>query len=147
MFVKSAVGIQGFLLRRRRGVAPAREADGGGHPGESEEDRAMSSPSDGLIRELKSFRRKVSTRYGVQRMILFGSRARGGPRRDSDVDLIVVSPKFKRKNIVERASPLYMEWDLNLPVDFLCYTPEEFDELSKRPSIVRVALDEGILIS
>src|SRR2546427_3910749 len=116
-------------------------------PGESEEDRAMSSPSDGLIRELKSFRRKVSTRYGVQRMILFGSRARGGPRRDSDVDLIAVSPKFKRKNIVERASPLYMEWDLNLPVDFLCYTPEEFDELSKRPSIVRVALDEGILIS
>jgi len=107
----------------------------------------MSSPSDGLIRELKSFRRKVSTRYGVQRMILFGSRARGGPLRDSDVDLIVVSPKFKRKNIVERASPLYMEWDLNLPVDFLCYTPEEFDELSKRPSIVRVTLDEGILIS
>ena len=83
----------------------------------------MGSPSDGLIRELKDFRRRISTRYGVQRMILFGSRARGSPHRHSDVDLIVVSPKFKRKNIVERASPLYMEWDLDLPVDFLCYTP------------------------
>jgi len=107
----------------------------------------MGSPSDGLIRELKDFRRKISKRYGVQRMILFGSRARGSPHRDSDVDLIVVSPKFKRKNIVDRASPLYMEWDLNLPVDFLCYTPEEFDDLSKRPSIVREAIREGVSIS
>jgi len=80
-------------------------------------------------------------------MILLGSRAWGSPHKDSDVDLIVVSPKFKRKNLVDRASPLYMGWNLNLPVDFLCYTPEEFDELSKRPSIVREALREGVLIS
>ena len=41
---------------------------------------------------------------------------------------------------------LHMEWDLRHPVDFLCYTPEEFRELSKRPSIVKVALKEGVSI-
>ena len=104
----------------------------------------MGSASDGLIRDLQAFRRKISKRYAVHQMILFGSRARGTPHRYSDVDLIIVSPKFRRKNIVDRASPLYMEWDLNLPVDFLCYTPEEFDALSKRPSLVREALREGV---
>jgi len=39
---------------------------------------------------------------------------------------------------------LHLAWDLGMPVDFLCYTPEEFAELSKRPSIVREALREGI---
>jgi len=107
----------------------------------------MGSPTDGLIRELRAFRRKISRRYEVRRMILFGSRARGSPHRHSDVDLIIVSPKFKRKNIVERASPLYMEWELDLPVDFLCYTPEEFDRLSRRGGLVREAVREGVSIS
>ncbi len=106
----------------------------------------MGSAADGLIRDLQAFRRKISKRYAVRRMILFGSRARETPHKNSDVDLVIVSPRFKRKNIVDRASPLYMEWDLDLPVDFLCYTPEEFDELSKRPSIVREALREGISV-
>lgn len=106
----------------------------------------MGSAADGLIRELRAFRRKISKRYGVQRMILFGSRARGDPHKHSDVDLIIVSPKFRRKNIVERASPLYLEWDIDLPVDFLCYTPEEFDKVSRRGGLVREALREGVLI-
>jgi predicted nucleotidyltransferase len=79
-------------------------------------------------------------------MILFGSRAGGRPRPDSDVDLIVVGRRFQRKNPIDRAAPLHLEWDLKLPVDFLCYTPEEFEELSKRPSIVREALRDGIRI-
>ncbi|OGS45258.1 MAG: hypothetical protein A3K66_03715 [Euryarchaeota archaeon RBG_16_67_27] len=106
----------------------------------------MGSPTDGLVRRLQRFRRKVAGRYKIERMILFGSYARGRTHRFSDVDLIVVSPRFRRKNISARASPLYLEWDLELPVDFLCYTPEEFEALSKRPSLVREALGEGITI-
>jgi len=33
------------------------------------------------------------------------------------------------------------------PVDFLCYTPEEFEKLRKRISIVSVALKTGIEIN
>ena len=106
----------------------------------------MGSPPDGLIRRLQGFRRKIGARYEIQRMILFGSRARGRARRDSDVDLLLVSPKFRRKNAVDRASPLFMEWDLPYSVDFLCYTPEEFRRLSRRVTLVREAIREGVAI-
>jgi hypothetical protein len=41
---------------------------------------------------------------------------------------------------------MYDFWDLNYPVDFLCYTPEEFNKLKKEVSIVSEALKEGIEI-
>ncbi len=107
----------------------------------------MGSKTDGLIEDLKRFRNKLQKRYAIERMILFGSRARGQSRQFSDVDLIVVSRRFYRKGTIERAVPLYLEWDLNVPVDFLCYTPEEFKTLSARGGLVREALREGISIS
>jgi hypothetical protein len=41
---------------------------------------------------------------------------------------------------------MYDFCDLNYPVDFLCYTPEEFNKLKKEVSIVSEALKEGIEI-
>ena len=106
----------------------------------------MVSSAAALIAELKRFRRRIAKPYQVRHMILFGSQARGDVRKDSDVDLIVVSPRFQRKNMIDRASMLHLEWDLGRPVDFLCYTPQEFRELSRRPSIVKVAIEEGVPI-
>lgn len=106
----------------------------------------MGSSSDGLIQELRAFRRKASKRYPIQQMVLFGSRARGEAREDSDVDLIVVSDAFRRKNAVDRAYLMRLEWDLEYAVDFLCYTPEEFRVYSKAPGIVRQAVREGRVI-
>jgi uncharacterized protein len=106
----------------------------------------MGPSTDGLVRQLQHFRGRIQARYKVEKMILFGSRAHGKTHRFSDVDLIIVSPRFRRKNIIARASPLHLEWDLDLPVDFLCYTPEEFAALSRRPSLVQEALREGIPI-
>jgi hypothetical protein len=37
-------------------------------------------------------------------------------------------------------------WTMDYPVDFLCYTPEEFEEKRKEISIVRQALKEGVAI-
>lgn len=34
-------------------------------------------------------------------------------------------------------------WDLPVAVDFLCFSPEEFDDLARRTSIVSLALAEG----
>lgn len=98
-----------------------------------------------LIEELRKYKKKVMKKYKIDRMILFGSRANGKIRENSDVDLIVVG-KFCGKNNFRRAPPLYLEWNINLPVDFLCYTPAEFARLKKRISIVREAVREGIEI-
>lgn len=41
---------------------------------------------------------------------------------------------------------MYDYWDLRYPVDFLCYTPEEFKKLSKQITTVREAVKEGVVI-
>jgi hypothetical protein len=41
---------------------------------------------------------------------------------------------------------MYDYWELRYPVDFLCYTPKEFEREKKKVSIVSEALREGIEI-
>jgi len=41
---------------------------------------------------------------------------------------------------------LYDDWNLDLPVDFICYTPEEYKKLAKQITIVREAERNGIEI-
>lgn len=103
-----------------------------------------------LIERIKIFRNRIKDKYNLSKIILFGSRANGKPKKDSDVDLIVVSKDFEGKKSFRRAPDLYLEWhlklDMELPVDFLCYTPSEFDKLKKQVSIVSHAIKEGIEI-
>jgi len=98
------------------------------------------------IQKLIEFKAKLSKRIPIQKMILFGSRAKGKPSRYSDFDLIIVSKKFRRVNSLNRSLGFYKYWNLNYPIDFLCYTPEEFKRLSKGITIVREAVKEGIEI-
>ncbi len=95
---------------------------------------------------LKIFKRKLSEKIVVNKLILFGSRAWGKPQRYSDFDLIIVSSEFKDKDFFERGSQLYNYWNVDYPVDFLCYTPEEFNKLKKGVTIVNLAVKKGIEI-
>jgi predicted nucleotidyltransferase len=53
--------------------------------------KAPAQPVDGhAIDAAREFARRVSTRYPVHRCILFGSRARGTHRPESDVDVAVL---------------------------------------------------------
>ncbi len=47
-----------------------------------------------LRQVLKAYRRKLEEKIRVEKMILFGSYARGKPHDYSDVDLAVISPDF-----------------------------------------------------
>lgn len=96
---------------------------------------------------MKRLRDRIEARLPLEKVILFGSRARGDARPDSDVDLILVSPAFEGKSVSERAAGLYRAWDVDIPVDFLCYTPEEFERLRRRIGLVQTALDEGFEIA
>ena len=99
-----------------------------------------------IVKQLKEFKNAVRKDIHINRMIFFGSRARIGFHRDSDIDLVIVSPKFRRLNFFKRGAKMYDYWNLNYPVDFLCYTPEEFNKLKKHVTIVREAVKEGIEI-
>ncbi|MBI2079532.1 nucleotidyltransferase domain-containing protein [Candidatus Micrarchaeota archaeon] len=102
---------------------------------------------DSLIKMLSQFKKSVSSVLPIEEMILFGSFARGDYKKDSDVDLIVVSPKFKQVLFSRRNSKLYDHWVLDYPVDFLCFSPEEFKKLKKQVSIVSMAIKEGVEIN
>lgn len=101
-----------------------------------------------ILEVVKDFKEKVKDDYGVEKLILFGSQAAEDAKMDSDIDLIVVSRKIKDK--LTFLSGLYHEWHLNqkidYPVDFLCFTPEEFEKKSKQVTIVREALKEGVVV-
>lgn len=99
-----------------------------------------------IIEKLRIFKDRVNKDIPIKRIILFGSRAKGKTGRDRDVDLIIVSPKFRKLDFFQRGAEMYNYWTLNLPVDFLCYTPKEFERLSKGITIVREAIEEGIVI-
>ena len=69
---------------------------------------------------------RIVSRFHPEKIILFGSQARGGAGPDSDVDLLVVMPVegSKRKKATEIVLALQ---DLPYPIDVLVSTPEEFD--------------------
>lgn len=90
--------------------------------------------------------RRVVRRFAPDRVILFGSRARGNATPDSDLDLLVVMPirGSKRQKMVEIGLALH---DFAVPKDILVSTPEDF---AWRKDVVGTieypAFHEGIVV-
>ncbi len=67
----------------------------------------------------------------VERLILYGSYARGFQKRDSDIDIAVISSVFEGKGILRRQELLGEALcDIGEPIEALGYTPKE----CRRPS-------------
>ena len=100
------------------------------------------------IKLARDFKSRATDKFGIERIILFGSQATGKTRKGSDIDLLIVSKQIKKR--AKFMTALSKEWHIaqkkNKPVDFLCYTPEEFGRMSKKITIVKQALKEGVEI-
>ncbi len=83
-------------------------------------------------------------------IILFGSRARGDAREDSDFDLLVVAEKAKWKHSSRRQEILRLQ--LALPrkgraIDLLLYTPDDVDEWrGSLNHVIARAFEEGHIL-
>ena len=76
-------------------------------------------------REIKRMVRRIVRDFHPERVILFGSHARGEAGPDSDVDLLVVMPVEGRK--LEKQLQIRMALHgIRVPVDIVVSTPEEF---------------------
>lgn len=95
-----------------------------------------------LIRFLQA----VGARFPLERVILFGSRARGDELLDSDYDLILVSPAFEGITWSDRVRTALDLWDLDVDLQPLCYTPAEFARKSAEISTVAEAIREGVAV-
>jgi len=95
---------------------------------------------------LNDFYRKIKNMIKIEKIILFGSRANGTSKLDSDVDIIIVSNNFKNEKSFKRSPKLYHEWNYPYDVDIICLTPKELKEKTKQIGIIRQAVKEGIEI-
>ena len=66
--------------------------------------------------------RRIAREFGPDRIVLFGSHARGRPTPDSDVDLLVVMP-FEGKPVAKSVE-IRLKVRPPFPVDLLVRTPE-----------------------
>jgi len=99
-----------------------------------------------VVKDIERFYKNISAEVPLKRMIFFGSRARGKAHKDSDVDLLLVSSKFRGVRPLNRSPDLYLKWDSDYAVDLICLTPEEFNQRKKELGIVNEAVKEGIEI-
>jgi len=90
--------------------------------------------------------RRIVETAQPEKIILFGSRARGDARPGSDFDLLVIKesdePRYRRD------APLYLALaGVNAPVDVLTYTPEEVRDWSAVPqAFITTAVREGKVV-
>ena len=103
----------------------------------------MRNASDIERKEIRQMVRRIVSRFHPEKIILFGSHARGDAGPDSDVDLLVVMPFFgsKREKQVEIRLALS---GIRIPKDIVVTTPEEFQWRKEVPgTIERPAAREG----
>lgn len=90
----------------------------------------------------------LADQYTAEKIILFGSHARGDATKESDIDLVVIkrtkTPFLKRMREVAK---ILSDARITQSADVLVYTPEEFNALSKRwnPFFHRI-LKEGKIV-
>ena len=78
-------------------------------------------------KEIENIVIQIIEKYEPQKIILFGSAARGESGSDSDADFLIIkkdTPFYGADRIRELSRIV----NRNIPVDFLVYRPEEFEK-------------------
>lgn len=73
--------------------------------------------------QLAAIVKQIKNRYKPQRIILYGSTARGKGTSHSDIDLLII--KKTRRRFIDRISDVLLSCDYDIPLEPLVYTPEE----------------------
>ena len=89
-----------------------------------------------IVKEIRAFKERSRKRFAIDRIVIFGSAAKGRMGPHSDIDLILTSKRFEGKSFFKRSVGLYSLWKSEYPVDFICLTEKEFSDMRKRVSIV-----------
>lgn len=91
---------------------------------------------------IKNLKQKIK----VKGVLLFGSFAWGKPTKHSDVDLVVISPSFSKRNFDRRLDFLTDVRDkiaLQIAMDIIGYTPKEFANIEKHSAVMAIAKKKG----
>jgi predicted nucleotidyltransferase len=77
----------------------------------------------------------IVAHYNPEKIILFGSLAKGNVQEFSDIDLVII--KKTDKPFYDRLREVATLCSYDVGVDFLVYTPEEYAQLTRAKGFVR----------
>lgn len=98
------------------------------------------------VKIVRDYAQDLKDKIRIQKVILFGSASRGQMTYDSDLDVIVISPDFKKLDFITRLQLLSHNRKnaaRKVPMDILGYTQEEFEKLGRESVVIEEAQKEG----
>jgi uncharacterized protein len=94
------------------------------------------------MQQIQDMGTQIANEFNPQRIILFGSHARGTAGEYSDVDLLVVLP-FEGKNF-HKSMEILNHLDSRLPIDLLARRPDDVQRrYTEGDPLIREALNHG----
>jgi predicted nucleotidyltransferase len=96
-----------------------------------------------LKKEIENITAQIIKKYAPEKIILFGSAAKGELHSESDADFLIIkkdTPLYGADRIREISKIIKRD----IPVDFLIYRPDEFDKrLSMGDPFLKSIIKEG----
>ena len=97
-------------------------------------------------KEIQSITRQLIEKYGPEKIILFGSAARGDYGKANDLDFLIIKQDVPLYGI-DRMRELDEIIDRNVAADMLVYRPNEFDERVRLGDpFIKAVLREGRIL-
>ena len=94
------------------------------------------------MKQIEDFGQQIGREFGAERVILFGSYARGEVTDDSDVDLLVIGA-FEGRS-VDKSVEIRMKLRPQFPLDLLVRTSEKVRQrIEMGDGFMREILEEG----
>ena len=101
-----------------------------------------------IYKILRNISERLKREYNAEKVILFGSYARGEETIDSDVDILVVAPTKER--MIDRmasVSRIIRNLRNGLPISPIVLTSEEFRrKLEEGDAFIRTVVEEGVVL-
>jgi len=99
---------------------------------------------DKYMTELEIIKNQIIERYRPDKIILFGSLARGVITENSDIDICIVKNIENKRELI---ADMYLNIKASFPFDIVLYTPEEWvNNLKDKSSFAYKIFNEGRLL-
>lgn len=90
--------------------------------------------------EVRKLAGRIRRKLHPERILLFGSLARGDAHALSDIDLVIIADfQEPRRDRVEQILDIAQALHLSFPIEPLPLRPEEFEKLRERPFFKHIA--------
>jgi uncharacterized protein len=77
--------------------------------------------------------------FSPVKVMVSGFRVRGTATHDSDIDGIIIDESFREIPLVNRIAAVMKSVRFQKHVDYVCYTPGEYDRLKDHSGVIRDA--------